>query len=165
MAYNSKHKGSTIDNAIDKIIANYSKDQIDVLLDKKQPLLKSGSNIKTINNESIVGYGNIDINGSLSPEEKAELYRLINARIATINGNGPDLSGNIEIETLTAMDRVLINKALDAVDDIKEALEDLPSGEAVSAQVALNTAAIQDINNNFPFSILNGKVCITYNEE
>jgi len=63
------------------------------------------------------------------------------------------------------MDRVLINKALDAVDDIKEALEDLPSGEAVSAQVALNTAAIQDINNNFPFSILNGKVCITYNEE
>lgn len=32
-------------------------------LSEKQPLLISGENIKTINNESILGYGNIDIQG------------------------------------------------------------------------------------------------------
>lgn len=41
----------------------YTKGETDTLLGKKQPTLVSGTNIKTINNESILGEGNIDIQG------------------------------------------------------------------------------------------------------
>lgn len=41
----------------------YTKQQTDTLLGGKQPTLVSGTNIKTINNESILGEGNLDIQG------------------------------------------------------------------------------------------------------
>lgn len=41
----------------------YTKQQTDTLLGGKQPTLVSGTNIKTINNESLLGEGNIDIQG------------------------------------------------------------------------------------------------------
>ena len=41
----------------------YTKQQTDTLLGEKQPTLVSGTNIKTINNESLLGEGNIDIQG------------------------------------------------------------------------------------------------------
>ena len=41
----------------------YTKSETDDLLDGKQATLQSGTNIKTINNESILGSGNIDIQG------------------------------------------------------------------------------------------------------
>lgn len=41
----------------------YTKGETDTLLGGKQPTLVSGTNIKTINNESILGEGNIDIQG------------------------------------------------------------------------------------------------------
>ena len=41
----------------------YSKDETDDLLDEKQETLVSGTNIKTINNESLLGSGNINIQG------------------------------------------------------------------------------------------------------
>ena len=44
----------------------YTKQQTDTLLGGKQPTLVSGTNIKTINNESILGEGNIDIQGGSS---------------------------------------------------------------------------------------------------
>ena len=44
----------------------YTKEQTNTLLDGKQPTLVSGTNIKTINNESILGEGNIDIQGGSS---------------------------------------------------------------------------------------------------
>lgn len=44
----------------------YSKGETDTLLGEKQPTLVSGTNIKTINNESILGEGNIDIQGGSS---------------------------------------------------------------------------------------------------
>lgn len=44
----------------------YTKGETDTLLGKKQPTLVSGTNIKTINNESILGEGNIDIQGGSS---------------------------------------------------------------------------------------------------
>lgn len=39
----------------------YTKGETDTLLGGKQPTLVSGTNIKTINNESILGEGNIDL--------------------------------------------------------------------------------------------------------
>lgn len=44
----------------------YTKQQTDTLLNGKQPTLASGTNIKTINNESLLGEGNIDIQGGSS---------------------------------------------------------------------------------------------------
>lgn len=44
--------------------AYYNKTETDALLDEKQDLLVSGSNIKTINNQSILGSGNITIQGT-----------------------------------------------------------------------------------------------------
>ena len=41
----------------------YTKGETDTLLEGKQPTLVSGTNIKTINNESLLGEGNIDIQG------------------------------------------------------------------------------------------------------
>lgn len=41
----------------------YTKGETDKLLEVKQPTLVSGTNIKTINNESLLGEGNIDIQG------------------------------------------------------------------------------------------------------
>jgi hypothetical protein len=48
MAYNSKYTGAQVDAKLDDI-------------DKKQDTLVSGENIKTINGESILGKGNLDI--------------------------------------------------------------------------------------------------------
>ena len=44
----------------------YTKGETDTLLEGKQPTLVSGTNIKTINNESLLGEGNIDIQGGSS---------------------------------------------------------------------------------------------------
>lgn len=44
----------------------YTKGETDTLLGNKQPTLVSGTNIKTINNESLLGEGNIDIQGGSS---------------------------------------------------------------------------------------------------
>lgn len=41
----------------------YTKGETDTLLEGKQPTLVSGTNIKTINNESLLGEGNINIQG------------------------------------------------------------------------------------------------------
>ena len=42
----------------------YDKEETDDLLDEKQATLVSGTNIKTINNNSLLGSGNISISGS-----------------------------------------------------------------------------------------------------
>ena len=44
----------------------YTKEQTNTLLNGKQPTLVSGTNIKTINNESLLGEGNLDIQGGSS---------------------------------------------------------------------------------------------------
>lgn len=44
----------------------YTKSEVDEALGGKQPTLVSGTNIKTINNESLLGEGNIDIQGGSS---------------------------------------------------------------------------------------------------
>ena len=44
----------------------YTKGETDTLLGGKQPTLVSGTNLKTINNESLLGEGNIDIQGGSS---------------------------------------------------------------------------------------------------
>lgn len=75
----------------------YTKGETDTLLGEKQPTLVSGTNIKTINNESLLGEGNIDIQGgggkavnagtniSITTGETADT---INCTLNLVNGSG-----------------------------------------------------------------------------
>lgn len=74
----------------------YTKGETDTLLGGKQPTLVSGTNIKTINNESLLGEGNIDIQGggktvnagtniSIKTGETADT---INCTLNLVNGTG-----------------------------------------------------------------------------
>ena len=49
----------------------YTKEQVDTLLNTKQPTLVSGTNIKTINGQSLLGSGNINIEGGEDVEGEA----------------------------------------------------------------------------------------------
>lgn len=66
-------EGYVADDEVDDYIYNYAKTNIGFISDhldlynkvnSKQPILKSGTNIKTINGESILGEGNIEITSS-----------------------------------------------------------------------------------------------------
>lgn len=61
-------------------------DDIIVLQNNKQDVLISGENIKTINNESILGSGNIEIEGGGSPDYE-ELNNLPKVNNVTLKGN------------------------------------------------------------------------------
>lgn len=75
----------------------YTKGETDTLLGEKQPTLVSGTNIKTINNESLLGEGNINIQGgggkavnagtniSITTGETADT---INCTLNLVNGSG-----------------------------------------------------------------------------
>ena len=58
----------------------YTEDEVDDLLDLKQDVLESGTNIKTINNNSLLGSGNITIQGGSGS--------VIGTGSFSINGNG-----------------------------------------------------------------------------
>ena len=60
---------------------------------KKQDKLKSGQNIKTINNQSILGSGNIDVSGGGGSSNYNDLYN--KPRI-----NSVELSGNVSLDNL-----------------------------------------------------------------
>lgn len=53
-----------VDAKVDKDVYNVKMNEIAGEIQAKQDLLVSGTNIKTINNESILGEGNIDITGA-----------------------------------------------------------------------------------------------------
>ena len=54
---------SFVDNAVDNLVNYYTKTEIDTKLSNKQDTLVSGTNIKTINGQSIIGSGNITLSG------------------------------------------------------------------------------------------------------
>lgn len=67
----------------------YTKAQIDALVDSKQDTLVSGTNIKTINNQSLLGSGNITISGSMTKAEilSALGYEETNLTLTDTDGN------------------------------------------------------------------------------
>lgn len=79
----------------------YTKGETDTLLGNKQPTLVSGTNIKTINNESLLGEGNIDIQGGGSITVDAELSTTsenpIQNKVVTeaLNGKGVELQWDL----------------------------------------------------------------------
>ena len=64
--YYTKTETNTLLGGKADTATTYTKAEVDTALGGKQPTLVSGTNIKTINNESILGSGNIDIQGGSS---------------------------------------------------------------------------------------------------
>lgn len=87
----------------------YTKQQTDTLLGEKQPTLVSGTNIKTINNESILGEGNIDIQGGGG--KAIEAGRGISI---TAGETADTVSFNLPISAGTVANSVVFGKAYDS---------------------------------------------------
>lgn len=99
---NISNLGTRIEE-VEQNAGNVSKDE----LDKKQDKLVSGNNIKTINGQSVLGEGNIAIEGGGvnydDTEIKQQISNLSNNKVdkssvATINGQSIINGGNITIE-------------------------------------------------------------------
>ena len=65
----------------------YNKTQTDTLLNGKQDTLESGTNIKTINNQSILGNGNITIQGGGGTSDYTDLTNKPSINNVTLSGN------------------------------------------------------------------------------
>lgn len=70
---------------------------LDEKINTKQPILESGTNVKTINNQSILGPGNIQIKPGITEEEKKELNDKIDTKAPKV-GYAPDLKVNFAKE-------------------------------------------------------------------
>ena len=71
-------------------------DSVDAKLNSKQDTLVSGTNIKTINGQSILGSGNITIEGT--SESKPATYDTIGGILATDSGDNTDKSAYVDVE-------------------------------------------------------------------
>lgn len=76
----------------------YTKTEIDELLSNKQDVLVSGTNIKTINGQSILGEGNIEIQGGSSSIPVATQDTL-GGILATDSGENEDISAYVDVES------------------------------------------------------------------
>ena len=82
----------------------YSKEQTDTKLSSKQDKLVSGTNIKTINNQSLLGAGNINIGGGTSGHLK--------------NYEVPGNNGQIKIANITN-NHLIFGQTYPGSDDVK----------------------------------------------
>lgn len=105
----------------------YNKTEADSLLGNKQDELVSGTNIKTINNASLLGEGNVAVQEPL----------VSGSNIKTINGNSIVGSGNVTIGDMakvtspTENDILVTNSSGQAVDSGVQ-ISDIPHSDEVS---------------------------------
>ena len=116
--------------AIPDLSNYYNKSQVDAIADGKQDALESGVNIKTINGESILGGGDLEIEGggggdavkyteqSLTSEQKAQARTNIGAGTSSFSGSYNDLSNKPSIPTVPTISTDI---AADAGSDAKTA--------------------------------------------
>jgi len=119
-------------------IANYyTKTETDTALATKQDTLVSGTNIKTINNESILGSGNIDIQGGGMDDDTQQL---ISTALNDLNDRKADLT---ELSKYQKKGDYVVTSTLadymtnDAFDEYATAKERIISG------------ALNDLNDKF----------------
>lgn len=123
-------------------------------LGKKQDKLVSGTNIKTVQGQSLLGSGNVALSaGSLNAYTKPETDALLNTKVPkTTKVNGKALTGDI---TLTASDVSALP------DDTKYAGSSSVGGAATSANKVNSTLTIQ--TNGTSAGTFNGSANTTVN--
>lgn len=194
--YRLNQQGQQVQTAIDKALAlgpatsssagtmsAADKSKLDSMNPSNyQPVLVSGTNIKTVNNQSILGPGNIDAGGSVTvdsalsststnPVQNKVINAALNGKQATLVGSGTGQniktinnqnilgSGNIDAGSLVTIDSALsttstnpvqnkvINTALGGKQDTISDLATIRSGAAAGATAVQPSAlsAKQDV--------------------
>lgn len=156
-----KIKDNVYDNVNNEITGQMAQDaMVEIVndtyteLSKKQDKLVSGTNIKTIAGQTILGSGNITLSaGSLNAYTKSETDALLNTKVTkTTKINDKPLSGNI---TLTASDVSALPS------DTKYAVSPSVGGAATSANKVNSTLTIQ--TNGTTAGTFNGSANLTVN--
>lgn len=115
--YNSRHTGAQIDDAIDNV-AN------------KQDILISGTNIKTINGESVLGSGNIEIQGGSG-----------NVKVCSARGNA-NASLSSSAQTKLTINTLIVNSDTNSFDIYNGGIRCLKNGiVAISGALYQTTTA------------------------
>ena len=91
--YYTKSETNTLLGGKANTATTYTKTEVDTALGGKQATLVSGTNIKTINNESILGSGNIDIQGGGDTISFSLPISAGTGSNSIIEGNGTKASG------------------------------------------------------------------------
>lgn len=145
--------GVDVGEEVDDVELPYATEEyVDSAVEGKQDTLVSGTNIKTINGESVLGSGNITIQGGGSSYDDTELRNSLNAvtervedlsseiedkvnetSIATINGQSLVNGGNIETGNITGVD------AGGTLDDVDEELATKTYVDEAIAEAITNT--------------------------
>lgn len=97
--YNKQETDNLLDTKLDATaytptdLSNYyNKGEVDTALGTKQDTLVSGTNIKTINNQSILGNGNIEIQGGVS---SGDVQTLVNQSISSITSDVTNIQNQV----------------------------------------------------------------------
>lgn len=114
----------------------YTKTEVDAELDDKQDALVSGTNIKTINNNSILGSGNIEIQGgSESVKTYTDLQDIIDDATA---GDTIYLNGTFKYDsTVDTITKITIDKNLNIIGE-----DCIIDGDNSAAGIYMTTSSI-----------------------
>ena len=115
----------------------YTKSETDNLLNEKQPTLVSGVNIKTINNESLLGEGNITITGggTIQPATEETVGGILSS---TDSGIGYQAYVSVE-ESGTSFVRVPSIQSTSTSEDVVETLNNNSDGYVILNGNAIHT--------------------------
>ena len=119
----------------------YNKTQTDTLLNGKQDTLESGTNIKTINNQSILGSGNITIQGGGGTSDYTDLINKPQINSVTLTGNKSLSDLGIQ-ETIDSIHK--LNS--DLVSDTNQTNKFVTSSEKTTWNGKLDTSKVKNAN-------------------
>ena len=97
--YTKSDANDLLDDKADKV-NTYTKTEVDAVLSGKQETLISGTNIKTINNESILGSGNITINVTVDSELSTTSENPVQNKVITNTLNEKERAISIALNDL-----------------------------------------------------------------
>ena len=97
--YNKQETNNLLDTKLDASaytptdLSNYyNKGEVDTALGTKQDTLVSGTNIKTVNNQSLLGSGNIEIQGGVS---SGDVQTIVNQSISSITSDVTNIQNQV----------------------------------------------------------------------
>lgn len=138
-------------NADTKVDAVTSRvESVETSLGNKQDTLVSGTNIKTVNSQSILGEGNIEVSGGIKIYEKSEIPKSFK-----------DALYQVVYEAYYTIDKTMY---LDKSTDVEEFLSNLKTGDYLQVNKDILIQYYGFIGNYaYKFAIKTGKETIDYN--